>query len=313
MNKYDTIFESLQEKVNSGELAIDDAERINQLAYEKYVTNPIYQESVAKEESDIFYNKVKYENGDINILFITGYSGGGKSTFSNSEKKFRREVIDMDRVILKTNGTDEYFRNMGSLVNAFMNGGPGKKFRENKSDEEMTGKNISDKFRSEISKSMVKFAKQFAKVNKKTKFVLEGVWIYRYIEPQEIDDCAVYIKGTSLKTSTQRAINRDVSNFKKDGSYSKSKEIAHKIVKSFMAAKDILNHHMEKFQKYFGPKYEKQKSESVSHVKKIKNGAKNITHDYAYKIMKATESTEAETSFEDDLIQFLESCGGNIE
>ena len=37
MNKYDIIFESLQEKVFDGELSVDEAEILNDLAYEKYI------------------------------------------------------------------------------------------------------------------------------------------------------------------------------------------------------------------------------------------------------------------------------------
>lgn len=37
MSKYDIIFEALQERVNSGELTIDEANKINDIAYEKYM------------------------------------------------------------------------------------------------------------------------------------------------------------------------------------------------------------------------------------------------------------------------------------
>lgn len=38
MDKYEVIFESLQERVNKGELTMEQAERLNDLAYTKYVT-----------------------------------------------------------------------------------------------------------------------------------------------------------------------------------------------------------------------------------------------------------------------------------
>ena len=38
MSKYDIIFEKLQDKVDSGELTIEDAQILNDAAYEKYVT-----------------------------------------------------------------------------------------------------------------------------------------------------------------------------------------------------------------------------------------------------------------------------------
>jgi translation initiation factor 2B subunit (eIF-2B alpha/beta/delta family) len=36
INKYEAIHESLQEKVNTGELTLEDAEKVDTLAYEKY-------------------------------------------------------------------------------------------------------------------------------------------------------------------------------------------------------------------------------------------------------------------------------------
>ena len=38
MDKYEVIFESLQERVNKGELTMEQAERLNDMAYAKYVT-----------------------------------------------------------------------------------------------------------------------------------------------------------------------------------------------------------------------------------------------------------------------------------
>ena len=36
MTKYDVMFESLQERVNSGELSLEDAMVLNDISYEKY-------------------------------------------------------------------------------------------------------------------------------------------------------------------------------------------------------------------------------------------------------------------------------------
>jgi hypothetical protein len=289
MNKYELVFEDLQKKVFDGKISYEDAEKANQAAFDKYVKgDDLYIESSFKDEPDIFYNKVKYENGDINLLFITGYSGGGKSTFSNTEKKINREVVDMDKVILFTNKDNSYFQRLGKLVDEFMNRGPGKKYRK-RPDENIEVRNMNDTFRKDISKEMVKFSKSYAEKHKFTKFVLEGVWIYRYIEPQEIDDCAVYIKGTSLTKSTERAINRDMKTLKKSKSYNVIKGIEYKIGKSFMAVKDMLYKHLEKFQRYFGPKYEKQKYEQISQPKKLVNAVKHGIHDVAEKIVDKTK------------------------
>lgn len=61
MNKYDIIFESLQDKVNSGELAIEDAEILNDVAYEKYVFE---KKTTAEYRLQKFKKKHNYDPKD---------------------------------------------------------------------------------------------------------------------------------------------------------------------------------------------------------------------------------------------------------
>lgn len=242
----------------------------------------ITEGTIMSESEDIFYNRIAFENGDINLCFITGYSGGGKSTLSRSEStKILREVVDMDRIILCTNKDDEYYKNLGKFADEYMNRGPGNKYREAwKNDEEIISKNINDTFRKSISKDMVKFAKKYANSHKSQKLILEGVWIYRYIEPSDLEDCAVYIKGTSLKTSTSRAIKRDNSSSDK----SALKKFGYSVVKSYMAVKDIVTAHLNKYYKYFESKYKKQmEDDAIKYDKKMKNMVKNTISDLIHK------------------------------
>jgi subfamily B ATP-binding cassette protein MsbA len=103
MNKYELVFEDLQKKVFDGKISYEDAEKANQAAFDKYVKgDDLYIESSFKDEPDIFYNKVKYENGDINLLFITGYSGGGKSTVVSLLPRF----YDVTSGAILINGVD---------------------------------------------------------------------------------------------------------------------------------------------------------------------------------------------------------------
>jgi hypothetical protein len=70
---YELLFEALQMKVDEGELTIEDAEIVNDLAYDKWVTEGAYKKymtTVAKdklkkhEEEDNTYRKLKQKNGD---------------------------------------------------------------------------------------------------------------------------------------------------------------------------------------------------------------------------------------------------------
>lgn len=45
MTKYNLIFKTLQSKVNSGELTLEQAEEVNELAYQKYVTEGVIKKN----------------------------------------------------------------------------------------------------------------------------------------------------------------------------------------------------------------------------------------------------------------------------
>ena len=239
-------------------------------ALDEIFTNDVFTESLVTDISDIYYNKIPYENGDINLLFIIGYSGGGKSTMSKGEMKFGREVVDMDKIVLGTAKGDEYFKNMGRFSYSFITG-PGKRYR-------VTGENVealrnnSDTYRKDISLDLIKYAKEYASSHHSLKLVMEGVWIYRYIEPSSLDKYAIYIKGTSLKTSVSRAIKRD--NALLDKKHASAGEKALKSVgKVIFSIKDGILGHLEKYQKYYEPLAKAQeKTDKIKISKKIING-----------------------------------------
>ena len=60
MNMYEKIFEKLQERVETGELTMEDAERLNERAYEKYV---IEKEEGSKDENLVNSLLEKVQNG----------------------------------------------------------------------------------------------------------------------------------------------------------------------------------------------------------------------------------------------------------
>ena len=52
MTKYDIIFEALQERINSGELTVEDAEILNDVAFEKYGDDDTKYEEVTESSDD---------------------------------------------------------------------------------------------------------------------------------------------------------------------------------------------------------------------------------------------------------------------
>ena len=177
-------------------------------------------EAYVKSTKDIYYNKDKFKNGETNLCFITGLSGSGKSSMSNDMTKNTTAVehVDMDDVVINyRHYSISDFKSISSMIYAFLTGQGSKYYIDpnNKIDP-----NDYDTHNKATSLAFIDFAIQFAKSHKNKKFIVEGVYIYRYCNPSKLKDCAVCIKGTSAATSLYRASKRDnrlktnIKNFK---------------------------------------------------------------------------------------------------
>lgn len=164
-------------------------------------------------KKDIYYNKDKFDSGEINLCFITGLSGSGKSTMAHKSENTTTEVYELDNIVSNFDFTDSEIKEFGDLAYSFFNG-PGKGFRYNsleeilnderwKTDDDVKG------YEATLIRAFISYAKNYANSHKNKKIILEGVWIFTFIEPSEIDNYAVYIKGTSMLISKIRAAKRD--------------------------------------------------------------------------------------------------------
>lgn len=176
----------------------------------KYLPKDMVNEAVFKNKDDIYYNKDKFDSGEINICFIIGLSGSGKSTMAHGMESSNVEAYEMDDVCSSWNFSDDNFKEYGSLIHTFFQG-PGKKYRFS------TRQEFDDKYNTEESKTsyfnplirdFIKYAIQYAKSRKNTKYVIEGVQI-TLLNPSDLKNYAVYIKGTSLIASHIRCAKRD--------------------------------------------------------------------------------------------------------
>ena len=172
-------------------------------------------EGYIKSDEDIYYNKDKFDSGEINLCFITGLSGSGKSTMGRNMSSKNIEHYEIDDLILNDNFTMENFKEYGGLIYSFFKG-PGKSFKLIKNDDVHNNKVFEnhEEYEKEITSLFVKHAIAYAKSHKNTKFVCDGIWIFMFIKPNILENCAVYIKGTSSLKSGYRALKRDVQNDK---------------------------------------------------------------------------------------------------
>lgn len=198
-------------------------------------------EGYIKNEPDIYYNKEKFDSGEINLCFITGHPGSGKSTMARNMSNENIECYELDDVIAnKENFTMENFKEYGDLIYSFFKG-IGKKYYftwdeiDNGEHPDYTGNYDKD-----ITVDFVNFAINYSKSHKNKKYILEGIWIFLYIDPCLLNNFAVYIKGTSALISSIRAVKRD--KFKYEGFFGR-------IIKTI--GKDGFEKKIKKYRDYF--------------------------------------------------------------
>ena len=167
-------------------------------------------ESILINEDDIYYNKDKFDSGEINLCFITGLSGSGKSTMGKDMQSYGIEHYDLDDLqCIADHFTFTNLKEYGDLIYSYFTG-EGKKFY--KTFKELKDEQIPEsEYEDKLYPGFVHYAMKYAEYHKDRKFVLEGVWLYnkRWFTPEEFKDYAFYIKGTSMIISNIRAAKRD--------------------------------------------------------------------------------------------------------
>jgi hypothetical protein len=185
---------------------------------EKHKVYANFNESMIRNEEDIYYNKEKFDNGETNLCFITGHVGSGKSTMGHHMESDTIETYELDDLYgIKDHFTMDNLREYGNLIYSYFSG-KGKKFYVTEKEVISYGWSGAE-YEDILYPDFVHYAMQYAKSHKNKKFVLEGVWLFMsgeggksLFKPEEFKDYAFYIKGTSAIISHHRASLRDVKN-----------------------------------------------------------------------------------------------------
>lgn len=212
----------------------------------------ILNEGVIRNEPDVMYNKKLFDAGDINLCFVTGHSGSGKSTFAYNYTKNHpnTEIYELDDVIASYRWTDEEFKEYGDLIYSFFKKNPKYRIPQGITSEDQVNEWCKNngfnrwKYYKELTNKFVEYSKSYAKIHSK-KYIVEGIQLFCFCEPKMFDNYAFYIKGTSATLSWIRSLKRDI----------KTEGI--KAIKiKWMQIKDygFYEKQLYKFRDYFAPK-----------------------------------------------------------
>lgn len=225
------------------------------------VNESVLNESILINEKDIYYNKDKFDSGEINLCFITGLSGSGKSTMGRDMQSHGVENYELDDLwIVADRFTFDDLKKYGDLIYSYFTG-EGKKFY--KALKEVKDEQIpSSEYEDKMFPGFVHYAMKYAKAHNDRKFVLNGVWLYneKWFTPDEFKDYAFYIKGTSMIISHIRASKRDS---KDAGSEFKQRLDFIKRVTREWKWEIIDERSIRKFRKYFKDLMSKNVNEST--------------------------------------------------
>lgn len=173
-------------------------------------------EKLLSNVPDIYYNKEAFDLGKINLCFITGHSGSGKTTMATSMVSLPNiEVIEMDDAITNWHFSDIDLTQYGELISSFFRK-VGSQYRYHTEeawnlDDQWDNREFLRCYEACLTRDLVAYAIEFASKHPQRKFVLEGVWLYFFLDPIDFRNYAVYIKGTSAVESSLRGMKRDVN------------------------------------------------------------------------------------------------------
>ena len=158
-------------------------------------------------EPDLYYNKKAFDEGAINLCFVIGYSGSGKSVLTREYEGSSVEKVSLDDLVCaKDHFTLEELKKSGDLLYNFFTGS-GAEYYVSLEERDL----FSD--RSAVFVKFINFAMEYAASHKDKKYILEGIWTYMFFDdPSLFDGYAVFMKGTSLVKSKFRRMLRESEN-----------------------------------------------------------------------------------------------------
>lgn len=202
-------------------------------------SNELYiEEGILLNQKDIYYNKEKFDSGEINLCFITGYSMSGYKTIDTETLDKNIEYCNLYDICHIWRYTYGGKLKAGKMTTSFFKG-PGKKYfytDKQKWEDSHSTEETRNRYCDSLIKDFIEYTFKFVERHNIGKYVIEGDQIVRLFKPEEFKNYAVYIRGTSTFTD-----NLNISNLKKVFSPSIKTERSLKRYRKYFSKKSLVN------------------------------------------------------------------------
>jgi hypothetical protein len=219
-------------------------------------------ESYMISEPDLYYKEESFNSGDINICFLLGHSGSGKSVMARTLEGNDIDHIELDDLLLtKDHFTMEDLKNYSDMIYSFFNGEGARYYIGLEERDSIPKEEYEDK----VFIDFVKFAMDYAKEHREKKFIIDGIWIYLYFnDPSVFEDYTVFIKGTSFLKSKMRVMKREMQRDKE--ALQDRKQMFGREVRNYLLDEDKIN----SYRSFFGDKADTVFREESNEAAKIR-------------------------------------------
>lgn len=152
-------------------------------------------------KDNLYINFDRFKSGETNICFVTGLSGGGKSTLTEKlAKEHNAEWIELDVFECCSAFTDEQLKEAGQVFYDYLSTHKELWERLKAGPEKIGGKEL----RYEIGK-FVDYCISWCKDHNDTKWIIEGVQIMSCSNPEKVKrEPIIFVRTSMLKSIIQR-------------------------------------------------------------------------------------------------------------
>lgn len=156
-------------------------------------------------KGDTIINLQNFENGLFNFILVIGLPGSGKGCFGREvSAKYGGKHLELDVFDQCGNMSDMEIRKVGEPFATYILDTPeGQWYRRN-------FKTLSVNEKIQGNHDFILYAIGYAKAHKDQIFILDGTPIYAAMEPSEIKNYPLVMKGTDAEDSFQNKVGRDL-------------------------------------------------------------------------------------------------------